>query len=453
MAPRENFLDRLGYDVFYLVLKMLSQADLYAISLVSQSLRSASEPLLYSKIELTWSRTQTPAIVPLLRTILCRTELAAYIRGLFLLGDDFHNIDNEKICLPKLLVDGMDLSQVVKAIHMTGARFGQFWLNEYGGGSMDALVTLLISRLHNLRDLYIDRNFGITVQLLGLLLDSALLGTGSRRLPTFQHLRSVHYDLDAYSRRLNSSKNTSNVLPFFYLPQIQHLFIALDNPVTLSWPIDTPPNLSRITSLTLKTIREKHLHRLLSKTSGLQTLRWQYYYCKRHAHDTCTSLVDLGEVGAALYHVRNTLKELTITTCIDLFDAPDPPALYIRGSLAVLADFVQLEKLELPLQLFTCTFTAGNPVPLRHVVPRSTQSLTIRYAYCFGDDDEKDWYCEDTYELIVQWLCFERASRSSMRTLTISWEYMKEKPLQQKLTELCESHGIDFEVTRKIEYF
>jgi hypothetical protein len=88
-------------------------------------------------------------------------------------------------------------------------------------------------------------------------------------------------------------------------------------------------------------------------------------------------LVDLDEVATALSHVRNTLKDLTISArCGTGWQHPNFPVLDMKGSLTALIDFCQLEKLQIPL-LFLASFTPDTKIRLKDVVPRHIQSLTI----------------------------------------------------------------------------
>jgi hypothetical protein len=145
-----------------------------------------------------------------------------------------------------------------------------------------------------------------------MLFSSALCEKSDHRLSTLQHIREVAYELKTDCPLAMSGRNTVDILPFFYFPEVRLLSLALDNPVTFSWPAHTPDP-STITSLNLTFIRETHLGRLLSVTRGLKTLRWAWYYCDVFKYSSHKPLVDLDEVATALIHVRNTLKDLTIS--------------------------------------------------------------------------------------------------------------------------------------------
>ncbi|KAF1815697.1 hypothetical protein P152DRAFT_193451 [Eremomyces bilateralis CBS 781.70] len=137
------------------------------------------------------------------------------------------------------------------------------------------------------------------------------------------------------------------------------------------------PNPSTITSFSLASIRETHLSRLLSVTPELKTLRWVFNYSEEAKHAPNTSLVELDKVGTSLFHVRNTLTELTISTQCDSWRYLYPPLLNTKGSLNALVGFCQLERLEIPLQFLAASFIPATAVQLKDVAPRHIQSLII----------------------------------------------------------------------------
>jgi hypothetical protein len=294
------------------ILKLVSRADLLAFSRVDKASHAYAEPILYAKIEWIWSRFEPPPIEAFLRTILRRPELASYVRSVDLSGHSFSMEELYEGRVPDISIAGRFLNLAVKAVKATKVPYAPLWKQHLQAGKMDALVAVLLSQLHNLSCLVMCSNFTLKSKLSGMLFSVALCEEGDYRLPTFRHLRDVTYRLRHSQFRVMFGKNTVNVLPFFYLPEIQTLSVTLDNPIAFDW-ITRMPDPSTITWLNLGSIRETHLGRVLSVTRGLITLRWDWFHSSLSKHTSDTRLIDLGEVATALIHVRNTLKELSIT--------------------------------------------------------------------------------------------------------------------------------------------
>jgi hypothetical protein len=456
MVLRDSLWDRLGEHLSDMVMQLLSPADLLALCLVSKASRSAAEPFLYSKIEWTWLDDQPPPIAAFLRTILRRPELAAYVRSVALVGDNlfiwrsgtYMTYRKEYVLLIPIL--GWDLNDAVEAIEMTGVPYTHRWGQKLRRGTIDAFVALLLSQLHQLRHLVLGPNFTRQAELLGMFLNSALCRKGDYRLPTFQYLQAVTYELvDEVSPRMYG-RYTADVLPFFYLPEVQHLSVSLDNPATLNWPMNMPPDPSKITSLTLDLIRETHLSRLLSATPGLKTLRWGWFHSSGYRHEANMPLVDLTKAGAALIHVRNTLKELTISAIHDWGDYIDSPLLDIKGSLKVLVDFCQLEKLEIPLHFLVASFIPATGIQLKDVVPRHIQWLIIN-DNLEDQEEQNKWDDKALYNAIALWLQNSSVPKPNLRTISLLLNQTKVywgPRMRQALTELCDQCGFEAKITK-----
>lgn len=253
------------------ILKLISRADLLAFSRVDKTSCAYAEPILYAKIEWTWSRFEPPPIGAFLRTILCRPELASYVRTVDLSGYSFCMEEPYGGRVPNISIAGLFLNHAIKAVEVTKVPHARLWKRHLRAGKMDALVAVLLSQLHNLSRLVMCSNFTIESRLSGMLFSAALCEEGDYRLPTFRHLRDVTYRLRHSQFRVMFGKNTVNVLPFFYLPEIQTLSVTLDNPIAFDWIIRMP-NPSTITSLNLGSIRETHLGRVQIAPSA---------YCER----------------------------------------------------------------------------------------------------------------------------------------------------------------------------
>jgi hypothetical protein len=242
-----------------------------------------------------------------------------------------------------------------------------------------------------------------------------------------------------------SGRNTADVLPFFYLPEVRLLSLSLDNSVTFSWPMHAPDP-SKVTSLNLTFIRETHLGR------GLKTLPWAWYYCDIFKHSSHTSLIDLDEVATALIHVRNTLKELTISArCGTGRQHPNFPVLDMKGSLTALVDFCQLEKLHIPLP-FLAGFTPEAKIRLEDVVPRYIQSLTITDNLL--QQKQNKWDGTAVLGAVESWLRNWRVSNPNLITISLLLLQTQEHwdpAIREELTKLSEQCGVKAEITKVLK--
>lgn len=446
--------DSLDGDVTGLILQQItSRADILALTLVSKASRTITEPFLYKKIEWTWLADQPPPIIAFLRTILHRPQLANHVRSVALLGDNLCDAPYIGDRLPTIPVVGSNLDSALEAITKTRVpySFAHRWEKELNNGTMDAFVSLLLSQLHHLTHLFLARNFTKQSTLLGMLLCSALCEKGEQyMLPRFKYLREVDYELSDCNTRKLCGRNTADILPLFYLPEVQRLSVALDNPITLTWPLQSPLILSTLTSLDLALIRETHLAHLLSLTPRLTTLRWQFFYCELSEHASNTSHINLDEVGNALSYVRNTLREFCISAYCSLGFYIEQPPLTIQESLTTLGDFNKLEKLEIPLQFLVASFVPATSIHFKDVVPPRVQSLTIT------DDFEKHWEQNEwddvsLYNAIALWLQDSSILKPDLRTISLLLNNTDEHwgaDMRQLLEQLCIQCGFQAKINK-----
>jgi hypothetical protein len=307
---------------------------------------------------------------------------------------------------------------------------------------MDAFVALLLSRFFSLQRLTMGPNFTTDAKFLGLFLRATLFEKGS--FPDFERLQDVVYDYHLNYRLDTGGKNTTNVIPFFYLPNVSHLSIALDNPITFKWPTIMPPNPSSITSLDVFMLRETHLHHLLSVTSGLRILRWELYYHKRDKHATCTPMMELDKLASALNHVRETLKELTISTLIEERTNYQRTDMQFNGSLSKLRHFDQLRHLQLPFEFLVASLTTSGALQISDVAPRYLGTLTITDELVqnlgyegFGDPEE---WPEAVFHHFALWLqCRQLPSRHFQKLVFRAVEFKVWYTVPPDMTESFQS--------------
>jgi hypothetical protein len=189
-------------------------------------------------------------------------------------------------------------------------------------------------------------------------------------------------------------------------------------------------------------------------TRGLKTLRWARYYCDVFKHSSHKPLVDLGDIATALIHVRNALKELTVSArCGTGRQHPNFPFFDGKGSLKALNDFCQLEKLQIPLS-FLAGFTPDTKIRLEDVAPRHIQSLTITDD--FHLQKQNKWNDTTLLGAIESWLRNWKASNPNMITISLlllqilllqtqeDWG----PAMREELTKVCEQCGVKTEITK-----
>ncbi|PNY28622.1 Uncharacterized protein TCAP_01444 [Tolypocladium capitatum] len=393
------------------ILDLLSFTDLLSMSVVDKHFRILTEPLLYSKIEITWARERTPPITLLLRSILDRPELSGHICSLRLDGEGFTKKNHEINEPPALPVTTLPISKASEIIHSTGVPQAKLWVDELQSGTVDAIVALLLSMLPNLTFLHIGPNFALESRLLGKMLRCALCESSEEyRLPAFRSLHDVTLSRRTNEYRHRNISNTADVLPFFYLLDVRCLSISIDNPTEFVWPVHAPTP-SSLTSLELCRLRETRLEPLLSVLNGLQKLHWHWYYQPDLDRDVSKHVIELDTMAEALCHVGDTLTDLTIVaeTCPELSaGCYEPPELEMRGSLGGLAHLGQLRRLCLPWA-FLMGFSPSAGKQLGDALPENLELLILTADLM----DHEEWVWDD--DSIV------RATKSGLENQTRSF--------------------------------
>lgn len=171
--------------------QFLSSAELHALCLVNKICRTLAEKFLYSEIQMTWLKAGSPPpITQLLRTLLSRPQLAAYITTVHL-DSNLYDHWEFQCKIPKLPVSGAELDQPITFIRGTGAPYSDLWVQELRQGSIDAFIALLLAQLSNVRCLYLANDFTRQTALVGMVLRSASCEPVNYGLPDFRHLRDV----------------------------------------------------------------------------------------------------------------------------------------------------------------------------------------------------------------------------------------------------------------------
>lgn len=457
MALRDSLLNFIGEDILHLIILQASQTDLSALSQLSRVDRAFIEPFLYARINWTWNQAKTPPAVVFLRTILGRPELASHVQSLELLGD-YDDLSPPRHPLPTISVDDLDFHEANEAIDIAEVQHADRWKEALHQGTMDAVIALLLSRLHELRRLILGTNITKETELLGMTLRSCLSDQAHTGLSAFRHLREVTFDSQEDCERRMIGRQTADFLPLFSMPVLQYLSVGLDNPETIQWS-DTKSDASHLHSLKVALIREKPLNSLLSMTRVLTSLHWDWHYNSSDYHSSNTKVVRLDEFIIALNHVRHSLESLRISaSCVKGYSGLEMPFIEMRGSMRGLARFSRLKKLSLPWA-FMMTFSPDNGIQLAEVMPFHLEDLTItddlhvHEAIVPGTEEttfQNEWHETTQLEIIARWL---RHRGDTHPNLLDFWFRLENSggdwpaDMREELSRLCNIHGVRIKIT------
>lgn len=462
MTLRDSLLNFLGEDIVHLILQQMSHSGLGTLSQTSRIDRKFIEPFLYAKIEWSWSKQQSPPVIAFLRTILARPELALYVNSLVLSGD-YYDLAPSRRPLPTICVDGLEFHKINEAIYFAGVQYANQWKEAVYRGKMDALIALLLSRLHQLRHLFLGTSITKETEFLGLFFRSCLGGYSHVGFSTFRHLQEVILTFRKDYERHMVGRQTADFLPMFFLPALRSFSVGLDNPEILQWA-STAPHASELQSLKLTCIREKPLGSLLAATRALTSLHWEWHYNSDDYHSSNTGVVDFRQFLNALNHVRHSLKRLTIcASSIDGYSGLEKPFLEMQGTLKGLNLFSHLGEVSMPWA-FMVTFSPDNDVQLVDIIPPQLRNLTItddlhvHEAVVPGTDSttyQNEW--EDTMQLevLTQWL---RRRTTTHRTVLDLWFRVERSggewpaDMREELSQQCDAHGVRMKITRDERY-
>ncbi|PKY01212.1 hypothetical protein P168DRAFT_242275, partial [Aspergillus campestris IBT 28561] len=410
-------------EILGLIFKFLSPAELRVLCFVNKDFCTATEPFLYSKVRWIWKEGHPPPpITLLLRTIICKPQLAAYITNIHL------DVDFPWRCawsqgFPKVPV-GSDMDEFIIFIRGTGVPYADLWIQALRNGRIDAFVALLLAQPLNLRYLYLGNVFTQESTLIGMVFRLSLFKPMDYKLPGFQHLQDVSLLFCECQNPAHDKKirNTADVLPLFYLPNIQHLSVSIENPVTFTWPTGHLPDPLNLTSLHLTSVWEIYLGELLSVTRNLKALNYHWHYDEgiTFRDQFATPVIDLGRLAGAISHVRGTLTDLTITaSCARGRGGPFNPAVKTQGLLDVLINLDMVKRLEVPW-VFLVGFAQDTTRRLQDVIPRNIEFLFI--SDNLKNQNEDDMFHSDERHNWPVWEWEDRAILGLIQTWLEHWK-------------------------------
>ena len=389
-----------------------------------------------------------------------RPHLAAHIKTLHLAGP--HTTFAPLVqTIRKVSVSITELNELISFIRKTSVPYTGFWIQELQQGRLDAIVALLLAQLPNLRCLYLGPAFTQRSELIGMVLRSAIFEPIDYGLPNFRHLRDVTYLLkEGHDRARNKTvKNTADVLPFFYLPNVQRISVSLESPLAITWPTPQFPIPSSLQSLVLNSVRENYLGDLLSVTPYLKSLRWTWYYDYGLRDAVNLPIVDLDQIGDAISCLRGTLTDLKIIGDVQLGGNDiNLPGLKTEGSLSAMVNMENLRTLQVPWA-FLVGFAQDTTKRLQNVLPRYLEHLTITYDLCLQNDEqmepewpEFEWEDHAILDLLKSWLQDREAFTPNLRGISLGLardetdDYEWDPIMRHQLTALGVQTGVSFEV-------
>ncbi|KAM7208146.1 hypothetical protein V8F20_001426 [Naviculisporaceae sp. PSN 640] len=404
----------LNEDVKHHILSYLSKSDYHALCLVHSAIRCLAERYLYSSIDFTLKPVGDPNerrfvhLLPLLRTVLRRPELTNYIRAITYPEKWWHSSRLWSHPAPEwAILPDSPLQEAIAFVETTALPYTGSWIMGLRRGSVDAYLAVLLTQLPSLQRLSLGGDVfiqGDIIQsdshatLLGLVLRSLLVpsypsipGAQPGSLVRLQSIHLVRFLHPYFEIPRIKVQNTNEVLPFFYLPAIKSVdlsfSVVLPSPDEF-WPTGspTPVPLAKLTSLTLRDLREPQLGRLLSITPNLQSLHWEW-----NLYDEGLSLaynvpvVDMDLIMSALNHVKPTLTELNIRAqhrSLSHGSMISGGIIHVQnpGRARELANFPRLTKLAIPLGFitgFNLPLKADNEHFFPGGLPRTLEYLTL----------------------------------------------------------------------------
>ncbi|CAH0021074.1 unnamed protein product [Clonostachys rhizophaga] len=376
-------LDSLPAEIVNHLLGFIPRSDLVALSYVSQALRRSAEPFLYANIAFDWDYRQVPPVVPLLRTLLRRPELFAYIDSVTMVGNEFAIGTRPKPLDPTK----MPLDSFQAAIEKTQVPYTSLWIEQLksGSGSMDALIGLFIANLCKIRFLAITHNFISGFQITSRVLQSKILGQIPNysavfgQLPRFEQLNRLIY----YKERSASDIGIfPEVMSLFYLPTASDLVVNIPNPqMPFEWPAGEP-DLSHLTSLEVDWVYPRCLAEILEHTRNLKTLYWNWQY-NEYGTERSGSLLDYDHITTALIPLRRTLERFHFRLEGSSLEYIDE-GIATTGSWDGLHDFERLVHLDVPL--ISLTGVDVVPEPMERHIPPSVETLCLTPAMLIHEE-------------------------------------------------------------------
>jgi hypothetical protein len=260
---------------------------------------------------------------------------------------------------------------------------------QFRGRCADALVTLVLTRLTDLRYLELGEGF-----LRYSLFLPQLLKRTDYLFPKLSHVVLGDKAIDL--RSSVAYMDLHLIRPVFYSSTISEFECSMTQPWRFYWNDSQAPRSATLTSLTLfrTNISRATLGELLSAVPVLKYLHFEHEFVFNAATSTGPSLspyLGLDELNTALFPVRDTLEECHLilrlgpgsisTTAYPLASVRFPA---VQGTLTMLKFMPRLTKVEVPMTMLLGWHPSFAP-KLDEVLPQGIVDLTLRddlVRYC-----------------------------------------------------------------------
>lgn len=462
-------------ELLDITVKKLAPGDLYSLCRVNRDFQALAEPILYANITFEWLEekhwqdevNEYPPIVPLLQTLMGRPRLGEFVKTFHLYGDERHRSEEFDEPNPKVCTAALDIRNPCWFDQVGHFTLAKFWKDGVTSGSMDAVVTLLLSQFPNLTTLHLGPAFARENMFLEL---AILSGAITSRHFIFACLKAVEVEgFICDPDYPNPTGKAMGSLVFFYLPNVQRLTLSIGNPTEFTWPA-APPNPAALVALDLKRIRESRVGSILSVCTSLQSFSWEILYQPHVDTDVSMPIIDLDQVVAALALVRKTLTSLRLdfNTYFTLWDKGLPVTRF-HGSIRPLTNFSRIRSFTAQWALLM-----GHSPPswqLSEVIPRNLTKFTIinNQFYCEEATPEEDtpeegtpeedtpvWNQFTIFESIRAWLDNWRQHTPHLKEFALIMPWIKLRVscawggrMRRELEAVCKTNGVErYEVIR-----
>ncbi|KAM0551713.1 hypothetical protein ACHAPJ_008280 [Fusarium lateritium] len=315
------------------------------------------------------------------------------------------------------------MDEAARIISRTKVPHVEDWLLQLRYTKTVAFITLLLIQTPNLTSLNLELGFLRPGEILGPTLSCAFYNSGEYELPRYRYLRDVSLPFRITGPFFEEHKNTTNVLSMFYLPNLRTLSAAISNPLDFSWPAEAPVCTS-IKSLRLSQLRERRLEPLFLCLKGLEKLHWYCWNQHGVEPEIMESVIRLDKITAALYHVRHTLRDLTIEasgmfqSVSRLYTHQD---ITLEGSMDGLTSLHRLKRLQVPWLFLMGSFSSITGNRIRDGVPENVETLVLTgdLKSHISGADEPD--ATIIFDAITEELEYRITVASSLRVLSLDF--------------------------------
>lgn len=409
-------LTSLPRELMQEIISDLPHSALVSLAKTCKSLHFHVQPTLYKSIDWEFSDELTDELdnAPIhvfFRTLWEYPHLAAHVRFVHFRGNEERQYYQKLIAVPPSADEVGIWLKGIEELDMSNLELHRNLEHDLRAGNLDALATVLVSRLHNLEILRLDlgviSHFGYLAWLFQHAAQcepsSSATSTPVYRGSRFQKLKKIIFrnDLDCnLFRRLDPTEQT--VASLRYLPSLEFIETVLverrDDPL-LKLEVD-----SNSSNRSLPNVREL---RLLNCGASTSTVEWmlscmpnlrslEYFYAQNmealkydYRNYKLVYRDEWQHFRDTLQVVSSTLTDLTIS--VDWFHIDDYPPENMdeawidgvwerKGSMGSLKLLTRLERLEVPL-IALLGWTPGrrpNNSKLNDVLPRSLRELCLR---------------------------------------------------------------------------